>query len=367
MLRRIATASPDQCYSQEEALQFMMTIPRYGEKEHRFLKRIYESTGIDQRYSVIDDYRRAREDYTFFAPTEDMLPEPTVAQRNSLFVDHARALSHAAAAQLFAEEAALPAGDGIAPAQVTHLITVTCTGFSAPGFDQPLIQSLKLSPTVHRFHIGFMGCYAGFPALKMAHTICRADPSAVVLIADVELCSLHLQFKPEPETMVANALFADGAAAALVTAGARRGNQGIRLHSFSTRIIPDSDGAMAWQLGDVAFDMRLSAYVPRLIQQNIKEIVETTMGELGLTGDDVDLWAIHPGGRAILERAASSLGLPSEKVQHSWEVLRQYGNMSSATIFFVLREMMRAGEEGTIFATAFGPGLTVESAHMELR
>jgi predicted naringenin-chalcone synthase len=366
MLRRIATASPDQSYSQDEALRFMMTIPGYGEKERRFLERIYQSTGIDHRFSVIQDYRREPADYTFFSSSEDMLPEPTVSQRNTLFVEHARRLSHDAAAKVFAEEAALPAGEGIHPRQVTHLITVTCTGFSAPGFDQYLLQTLGLSPAVHRFHIGFMGCYAGFPALKMAHTICRADPEAVVLIADVELCSLHLQFKTEPDTMVANALFADGAAAALVTAGTTAGSAGIALHSFSTRVIPDSDGAMAWELGDVAFDMRLSAYVPRLIQQNIQEIVETTMSGLNLTREDVDLWAIHPGGRAILERAATSLELPPEKMQHSWEVLRQYGNMSSATIFYVLQRMMHQREKGTIFAAAFGPGLTVESAHMEL-
>lgn len=338
----------------------MGRIPSYGPKEQRFLDRIYSGTMIDYRHSVIADYHREPREYTFFSQTPSLLPEPHVAQRNDLFVEHARELSREATERLLTES------PEIDPESITHLITVTCTGFSAPGFDYHLITELGISPTVHRYHIGFMGCYAGFPALKLAHTICAAERTARVLIVDVELCSLHVQFKNEPDTMVANAIFADGAAAAVVSAEPPSRGPALELRSFSTRVIPGSDEAMTWQLGTTAFDMRLSAYVPRLIEQNIADIVDRTMEPLGLSRSAVDLWAIHPGGRAILDRAAQSLALREGALDASFAVLRQYGNMSSATIFFVLQELLQREGRGTVFAAAFGPGLTVESAHLHL-
>jgi len=365
-LQGIATAVPPHAYTQDHAREFMKTVPLYGEKERRFLDRLYADTGIDRRHSVIGDYDRTRPDYQFFSRDPSMLPEPTPAQRNDLYITAAEELAWEAASRLLKDTA-------VDPMEITHLVTVSCTGFSAPGFDYHLLRTLPLRSSILRYHIGFMGCYAGFPALRMAHTICLADPAARVLIVDVELCSLHFQFKPELDTMVANAVFADGAAAALVSrddpqtappAGPR-----YAIHSFSSRVIPESEEAMSWRIGEVAFDMRLSAYVPRLIQRDIGTIVRETMATTGLTPDAVDLWAIHPGGRAILDRARAALELGEEDLTDSYSVLRDFGNMSSATIFFVLQRMLanpRANRrEGQVFAAAFGPGLTVESAHLE--
>lgn len=358
-LHGIGTAVPPRAYSQDVAREFMLGLQTYGEKERRFLNRIYRNTGIRERHSVIEDYGKSAGEYEFFAPNESLLPEPAVAERNDLFVHHAERLSHEAVEALRAD------CDGFQPAEVTHLITVTCTGFSAPGFDYSLVRRLGLPTTVHRYHIGFMGCYAGFTAMKLAHTICVAEPEAVVLIADVELCTIHFQFKPDPETMVANSLFADGAAAALVSARAPRSG-GYRLVGFFSRIIPESAQEMSWRLGNTAFDMTLSSYVPRLLHRDIGEIVRHATEAVGLSQDEVRLWAIHPGGRAILDRIADALGLDDGALADSFATFAAYGNMSSATIFFVLDRMRRSEQEGPVFAAAFGPGLTVESAALEL-
>jgi predicted naringenin-chalcone synthase len=206
----------------------------------------------------------------------------------------------------------------------------------------------------------------------MARDICKARPGAHVLIVAVELCSLHFQQKTDLDFLIANSLFADGAAAVLVgpalsaeqarnDAGDRGRGAQLILDGFMSRIIPGTEKDMAWKIGENAFDMRLSAYVPRLIEQNIRSIIN----ELLLTTDtafaDIDIWAIHPGGRAILDRTAAVLSISESALFHSYEVLRQYGNMSSATIFFVLQRILENRKSGTVFATAFGPGLTVES------
>ena len=357
-LQNIATTVPPTSYTQEFAHRFMRDLPMYGEKEQRFLDRIYRDTRIARRHSVIEDYGKDPSQYQFFARSATLLPEPSVAQRNDLFVAAAEELSLRAAEQLFS------ATDRVRAEDITHLVTVTCTGFSAPGFDYQLVQRLPLRAGVHRYHIGFMGCFAGFPALKLAHTICSADPGARVLIVDVELCTLHFQFKPEPDTMVANALFADGAAAAVVSCTPPDG-PAYRLNGFSSRIVPESDQAMSWRLGDVAFDMKLSTYVPKLLHRDIAAIVHDTMQAVGLRREDVRLWAVHPGGRAILDRIADALELSEEELQFSYATLHDYGNMSSATIFFLLQRMLQDAATGPVFAAAFGPGLTVESACLE--
>jgi predicted naringenin-chalcone synthase len=213
-----------------------------------------------------------------------------------------------------------------------------------------------------------MGCYAALPALKLAADICRSRPEARVLVVALELCSLHLQQKPDREIMVANALFADGAGAALVSA-AREDSSGpvFSLERFTSRTLPHSEQDMAWRLGSLAFEMRLSAYVPKLIESNIAPILEDLLREAGLDRSQIALWAIHPGGRAILDRAAGTLRLAPEDLWASYRVLREYGNMSSATLLFVLELLLASQERGMTFAAAFGPGLTVESAILEKR
>ncbi len=359
-LQAIATAVPEHAYTQEFARRFLLAFPSYDERTKRFLERLYRDTGIEKRHTVIGDYGRDPAEYTFWPPTPDLRPEPGVEKRNELFIREAERLSLAAAEKLLAKLPRLDRG------RISHLLTVSCTGFSAPGFDFQLQKALGLSPGLHRFHLGFMGCFAALPALKLAADICRSRPEARVMVVALELCSIHLQFKPDRDVMVANSLFADGAGAALVSGGRAEAEGSVfRLERFAARTLPESEQDMTWRLGTVAFDMRLSAYVPRLIESNIGAILEGLLAEAGLARRDVALWAIHPGGRAILDRAAATLGLKSGELWASYQVLRDYGNMSSATLLFVLELLLAAEARGRTFAAAFGPGLTVESALLE--
>jgi len=184
-----------------------------------------------------------------------------------------------------------------------------------------------------------------------------------VLIVDVEACTLHFQKDFQPDVVVANALFADGAAAILVS-----GDEGpLQLHDFRSHIIPGSEDDMAWIIGETGFDMKLSSYVPRLIEGNIQAILDRLFADSGWNRDELKLWAVHPGGRAILDKTSAVLGLAPGQLDVSYDVLRRYGNMSSVTIFFVLKEILDRGQKGKLFACAFGPGLTVESGFLEAR
>jgi predicted naringenin-chalcone synthase len=207
-----------------------------------------------------------------------------------------------------------------------------------------------------------MGCFAAFPALKLAQSLVRSTPAAQVLIVDVELCTLHFQKAFEPDVVVANALFADGASAALLSAQPGK----LKLHDFRSHIIPGSENDMAWIIGETGFDMKLSSYVPRLIEGNIQAVLDRLFVDSGWSRSELELFAVHPGGRAILEKTANVLGLTQGELDVSYDILRRYGNMSSVTVFFVLRELLDRGKKGKLFSCAFGPGLTVESAFLEM-
>lgn len=354
-VRAIATALPEFKSQQSEIEAFMLRVVGDTDRKKAFIRKIYEGSAIDTRYSVIPDYRLPTEERTFFPKNDSLEPVPTTAQRNALFCVEANNLAVLAVRRLFDQ---LP---GFDPQSVTHLITVSCTGFSAPGFDYHLVKEFDLSPSIHRFHIGFMGCFAAFPALKLAQSLVRSTPGAQVMIVDVEACTIHFQRDFQPDVVVANALFADGAAALLVSADPGP----LRLHDFRSHIIPGSENDMAWIIGETGFDMKLSSYVPRLIEGNIQAILDRLFAASGWNRDELKLWAVHPGGRAILDKTAQVLNLNEGQLDVSYDVLRQYGNMSSVTIFFVLKEILERGQKGKLFACAFGPGLTVESGFLE--
>jgi predicted naringenin-chalcone synthase len=213
-----------------------------------------------------------------------------------------------------------------------------------------------------------MGCYAAFPALRLASTICEADPAAVVLVVCLEFCSLHLQVSDAPDSIIANSLFADGAACAVVSGRPpASGSAAYRLSGFESALIPSSEEHMAWEIGNHGFNMALSTYVPDLIGANVRRLIENTLRQRGLVRDDIDEWAVHPGGRAILDKVQASLSLDPSALHIPRQVLRDYGNMSSATILFVLKEMLHNSEtsDARTLALAFGPGLTVEMALLE--
>jgi len=239
---------------------------------------------------------------------------------------------------------------------VTHVIVTSCTGLYAPGLDYDIVNHLGLNPSVERTMIGFMGCYAAINALKSAHHIVRSEPDSVVLILSLELCTLHLQETQNLEQMLSFLLFADGCAACLVSARPT----GLGIDSFLALRIPETSHLITWKIRERGFDMYLSGQVPAEISRAMKEIGQhVTRGEDPL---HIDLWAVHPGGRTILDAVEKGLGLPGDALSHSRDILARFGNMSSATVMFVLENVLRAADSGQRgCAMSFGPGLVAET------
>jgi predicted naringenin-chalcone synthase len=361
-LHKIVTAVPEKFYSQEFALDFLLKLTEgESEKKRNLLKKLYKGTQIRKRHTVIDDYDKDPSEYTFYPKNPTLKPEPTTAQRNDLYIEEAKRLTLKAAKQLLEET---PEFD---KEKITHVITVSCTGFVAPGLDFFLVRDLGLNPTIHRTNIGFMGCQGAFPAMKLARDICLADPDARVLVINVELCSVHIQQREELDIVVSNAIFADGISAALISAHKDdvKGSK-YTLEKFATSFASNTENDMAWRIGDHGFLMKLSVYVPDIVKENIKPLMDGLFESSGIKQDEIDIWAIHPGGKAILEKAEESLGLNKEDLDSSYRIMQEYGNMSSATIMFVLEDILKdPKKKGKVFSAAFGPGITVEVGLME--
>jgi alpha-pyrone synthase len=247
---------------------------------------------------------------------------------------------------------------GLGPeiARTTHLIVTSCTGLYAPGLDLELTAALGIAPSVERTMIGFMGCYAAFNALKLARHIVRSDAEARVLVVNLELCTLHLQETSDLEQILTFLVFADGCAASWVTAEPT----GLALDRFRTVLVPDSADLITWGVGDQGFDMFLSGKVPGAISKGLRPAAPEILdgAEIG----DIDLWAVHPGGRTVLDAAQNALELAPDALDASRHVLANFGNMSSATIMFVLERLLAAGTSGQRGAAmSFGPGMTAET------
>jgi predicted naringenin-chalcone synthase len=272
---------------------------------------------------------------------------PTTGARMALFRDAALALARQAIAALDIEEER---------ATITHLIVASCTGFTAPGLDFDIMRDTGLASSVERTMVGFMGCFAAVNALKLARHIVRSEPDAKVLVVNLELSSLHLQEEWELEKMLSFLLFGDGCGACLVSAEP----VGLALDRFHAEVIPRSADLITWQIGDQGFAMHLSGQVPGRIRRWLREHGASLLGNR--TVHDMALWAVHAGGRSILDAVQHGLELPPDALRHSREVLRDFGNMSSATLVFVLERILRSSHAtGDGMAMAFGPGLTVET------
>jgi predicted naringenin-chalcone synthase len=353
-LHTIATVVPDTLYLQAEAGERMKRQYASDRRLERLVHRVYSQSGIEKRYSVVKDFVLGAPEGPFYEPVNHTLKSPSTKVRNDIYTEEAKKL-FVCAAQKVLRGSAFEAKD------ITHVVTVSCTGFFAPGPDYYVVKSLGLPASTHRYHVGFMGCFAAFPALKMAQAFCEADPNAVVLVISLELCSLHLQRSVNIDTIVAASVFADGGAAAIVSSKTPTG-PALRADAFATAITPTGEEDMAWTVGDTGFDIVLSTYVPDILESNISATVEPLLEQVSLNKSDVDHWAVHPGGRAILDKVRNGLALDEAHLSIPRAVLRDYGNMSSATILFVLKELLeQAHDNEKIYAMAFGPGLTVES------
>jgi predicted naringenin-chalcone synthase len=328
------------------------------DKERSFLQRVFLRSGVERRGSVL-----VKEDGDFRAGLRGFYPTrtgdtdmgPTTAQRM---------IAYAREAPELAEKAAVSAIDhaGISAESITHLVTVSCTGFFAPGLDVEMIRRLGLNSDIRRTHIGFMGCHAAFNALAAARHIVNADPSALVMVVCVELSTLHFAYGFDMQKIVANALFADGAAAAIV-GEARDGAGYWRLRHCASALLPDTLEAMTWRIRDHGFEMTLAPELPAIVRTNVRGWCERWLHRADVSLPDVHGWAVHPGGPKILSAVEEALELPPDALQASREILARHGNMSSGTILFVLQQMARAGPSSNgapCVAMGFGPGLMLE-------
>jgi predicted naringenin-chalcone synthase len=345
------TALPPYRYPQEEIADWLASS--LDARSARRLRAAFRGSGIEFRSGCLPDFSsRCAEPLLFHGAP------PTTGERMAAYRDLAPALACAAARRALEVACVLPE-------RVTHLFTSTCTGFAAPGPDQDVIERLGLLSSVRRVLFGFQGCSAGIAALRTAAEIARGDPDAVILVVAVELSSLHFQPSLQEGDLRGHALFADGAGAAVVTGLAgpmgngigKRGECAVILDRGVCRLVPSTRDHMTWTVGDHGFLMRLGSEVPETLAALLPDFVRELRAE---AAESAELWAIHPGGPAILDRIESSHGLSSEDLHPARSVLRRHGNMSSATIFFVFEEILLQARKVAGNALAFGPGLTIE-------
>ena len=350
----IGTTNPGEGIPQMLISEFMTHAHELEEAEARKLRFVYRQSGIEKRHSVIEDFRFTDPSrFTFFPSNESLQPFPSTSARMQVFKEKALDLAKEAITDCLKSSLTFPS-------EISHIILVSCTGMFAPGLELEIIQQMQLRHNVERYCIHFMGCYAAFNGMKLADKICRSEPDAKVLLVSVELCTLHFQKNYTEDNLLANAIFADGAAAVLLG----RGEEGLSIRAYDNYLFPSGEKDMAWSIGDLGFEMRLSKYVPELLQQGLQEISDHLENKYPLSS--IYNYSIHPGGRQILQKVEESLKINPQQNRHSHEVLKNFGNMSSATILFVLKRWMEEQEsQGPIFAMGFGPGLTLETMLFE--
>ncbi|MFO0898250.1 MAG: type III polyketide synthase [Pirellulales bacterium] len=359
VIRGLGTAVPPHAIEQEDASAHAATVCGVSGSQSRLVARLYARSGVQRRGSVLltstTNGHPAQQE--FFRPATAGDPSgPTTATRMRAYREFAPPLAREAATRALADACA-------APSSITHLVTVSCSGFDAPGVDIDLVDALPLPPTVARTHVGYMGCHGALNGLRVAQAFAAAAPQTCVLLVAVELCSLHFQYPWNPQGMVANSLFADGAAA-LVLGRREESDHGLwNVDQGLSVVFANSSDAMTWRIGDHGFEMALSPTVPSLIRDHLHAQIAPWLARQGLTIGEVANWALHPGGPRILDACRDALGLGDADLVASRKVLEDYGNMSSPTVLFVLDELRRrVPTMGPTVLIGFGPGLALEAA-----
>ncbi|MBD2847713.1 type III polyketide synthase [Paenibacillus sp. IB182496] len=347
----IGTAVPEHRMDQEELTGRLLEALHSQPAAARWAKRLLRQSGVQTRYTCDPSLLEPAGTCRYWPLDGQTERIPTTAERMAVYKREAVPLGAAAAAK--ALTAAAQAADG-----VTHLITVSCTGQFLPGLDVSLVGRLGLRSDVRRIPLTFLGCAAGLRAIALARELAASDPETVVLVACVELCTLHIQPSVEKEALLAASFFGDGASSCVVRQ-AQPDRPGLyALGPARSALIPDTSDQMIWEVGNHGFDLYLSPSIPRLLARSVPQELERLSGAAAAA----PLWAIHPGGRGIVDALQQIFGLTDTQVHSARTVLQRYGNLSSATILFVLQELLqetRANKtEGT--ALAFGPGLTAE-------
>ena len=353
----ISTALPSYKHEQKEILHFMQNVYAMNEVEKRKLKFLYHQSAIKSRYSVLPDYSLNADEWQFYPASENLEPFPNLEKRMEWFNKTAPALSVTAVEKCIDQK--------IKKEEITHLITVSCTGMSAPGLDLQIMELMNLPKNIFRTSVNFMGCYAAIHAMKLADSFCKNDINANVVIVCTELCTLHFQKQTSADSIASGLLFGDGSAALLVT-NDNSDLHGLTIKSFYSEVGFNGKEHMSWQLSSSGFLMKLSGYVPELIEQDFNHLLQNALQNANMNEKEISHWCIHPGGKRILSAIEKSTSVSPDDLAFSYQVLKEYGNMSSPTILFVLKEIMNSlknkkDPNANIFGAAFGPGLTMET------
>jgi predicted naringenin-chalcone synthase len=356
----MGTAVPPSTIDQAEGLQIAQIFCQCSQEQATWLPQMFQHSGIRQRHIIMDrgvvhdvleGTRHSQSAWLLTGEPEDL--GPTTRERMEQYRRFAGPLAVEAARQALDRS-------GLGPRDISHLITVSCTGFFAPGLDYQLITELDLHPGTLRAQIGFMGCHGALNGLRVARAFTGEDPGARVLVCATELCSLHYHYRWDPQKVIANALFADGAGALV---GADRESGGAwQLAASGSWLFPRSADAMTWTIGDHGFEMTLSKKVPDLIARHLRAWLAPWLEQQGLKPDEVASWAVHPGGPKILSAVEEALNLAPQQTASARAVFADYGNMSSPTILFILDHLRTHHAPRPCLALGFGPGLTAEAA-----
>jgi alpha-pyrone synthase len=355
----IGVSVPAYKVSQKSYLNYFLKSPAFLPENERLIKTICYKSGINERYSVLADFSEEDVEKSFYQDSE--LKSPGISKRMDVFEDKALNLA------IEAVKDCLQKSPENINDKISHLISFSCTGMYAPGIDMGIIEAFDLPKDIERTCINFMGCYAAIVALKNAYHIVRSNPGSVVLLVGVELCSIHHTLSADPEQMVANAIFGDGAAAVLVTGEnvTINNSYSLELSNFYALFSPGGKKDMTWKIGDKVFELFLSSYVPKLLDKELLPLTEKLLENANLKKEEIHYYAIHPGGMAILKACENALRIDPKENHYSYKVLHEYGNMSSVTVLFVLNELMKNLKDSdlgkNVLSFAFGPGLTMES------
>jgi predicted naringenin-chalcone synthase len=354
----IGTAVPQYATKQPAILDFMHAAYQ-NETASRKLKVLFNYSGISTRYSAVPDFNLENKSHYLFNGNPIA---PTVDDRLNIFKEEALKLALDSI-----QDALNKINTSIKVFEITHLITVTCTGLYAPGLDTEIIERLKLPEDIFHTSVNFMGCNAAFPALKIADMIAKTDKKAKILIVCVELCTLHFQPKNNHDNLLSNTIFGDGAAAVIVTPDSYASSSkemGLSINGFYSVLLHHGKELMGWNITPNNFEMILDAQIPDFIGSEVNNIIINAGEKMNILPNNIDNWAIHPGGKKILDTIKKQLQLTDDDLKHSYKILDEYGNMSSPTILFVLNELFYGDHQPneTIFSIGFGPGLSIETA-----
>jgi predicted naringenin-chalcone synthase len=355
----LSNAVPPYAFSQEEILEKIIKDLPLDEQMNTSLRQLYKNSAIRTRYLVTDDFKKERSDWDFWG-AHYPLRAPGMSKRNELYKKEAPKLA------LEVAKKALEKWGGD-PSQITHIISVSCTGVVAPGIEFQLIQELNLNWSVNRLGINFMGCFGAFKGLSVANAFAKENPEHRILLICTELCSLHLQHDASPDNILANSLFADGAAAAIIGAHPQKNEKPLwTIHKTHSLGMKNSLDKMSWEAGDHGYFMKLSARVPVLLGREIAAFTASLLGP-DISSSDCD-WAIHPGGKSIIHAMEKAMQLKKQQTLASWDILANYGNMSSATFLFVLDSLAKQKERHPwTMGIGFGPGLSFEGILLQNR